>query len=261
MKPMHRLAVAACLILSAGALSAQAGDQRLAKIDAALSIDGTDFVGQYTFTQEVSRKGETAPAVSTKKAVIYRRDSSNSYLLILSEPEADKGKAYLKTDNNLWLYDPVSKRFTFTNAEDRFQNLNIRNSDFSRSSLAKDYKVVGAAKEKLGMFDCDVLSLEAVANTVTFPKLKIWVSPDNLVRKRQDFSLSGELIRTSVMPSYLKVGAFNVPKRVIILDELRGRTIDGKFVNDQTIMVVEAPSLQKLNGSIYTKAYLEQIGR
>ena len=68
---------------------------------------------------------------------MFRRDRENTYLIVITKPEEDRGKGYLKSGNNLWFYDPVSRRFTFTSAKDRFQNMNARNSDFTRSNLAR----------------------------------------------------------------------------------------------------------------------------
>ncbi len=132
--------------------------------------------------------------------MVFRRDKENTYLIVIVKPEEDKGKGYLKSGNNLWFYDPVSRRFTFTSAKDRFQNMNARNSDFTRSNLAGDYRVSASARQKLGRFDCWVLDLEARTDDIGFPKMKIWVSDDGLVRKTEDYSFSGQHLRTSGLP-------------------------------------------------------------
>ena len=105
----------------------------------------TDFSALYSFVQETPGQGS-----SSKQAMVFRRDKENTYLIVIVKPEEDKGKGYLKSGDNLWYYDPVSRRFTFTSAKDRFQNMNARNSDFTRSNLAGDYKVVGSARAEAG---------------------------------------------------------------------------------------------------------------
>lgn len=249
------LLLCAVSVISSG-LMAQGDSKMLAKIDAQVNFFNSDFAGQYSFLQESSDS-----AASSKTAMVFRRDTSNSWLIILVEPASEKGKAYLKSSSTMWwVYDPSSKRFTFTNAEDRFQDLNVRNSDFSRSTFADEFKVVATSQEKLGKYNCKVLSLEATVKSVTFPHVKIWVSEDLLVRKRQDFSLSDELIRTTAIPQYQKVGEHFVPMKVIILDELKGKTVNGKFINDRTTIEISKPALQKFNDAIFTKAYLEKLG-
>ena len=132
------------------AQSAHADPVRILKnADALVTFPDSDFSAVYSFVQETPGQG-----ISTKEAMVFRRDKENTYLIVIVKPEEDKGKGYLKSGNDLWYYDPVSRRFTFTSAKDRFQNMNARNSDFTRSNLAGDYKVIGSARQKLGKYDC-----------------------------------------------------------------------------------------------------------
>lgn len=248
-------------LLSTAAVGAQSNGAApdfvkiLKQADALVTFPDSDFSALYTFVQESPGQGN-----STKQAMVFRRDKENTYLIVMVKPEDDKGKGYLKSGNNLWFYDPVSRRFTFTSAKDRFQNLNARNSDFTRSNLAGDYKVVGSARQKLGKFDCWVLDLEAKTDDITFPKIKIWISDDGLVRKTEDYSFSGQHLRTTAFPAYQQVGDRFVPQSVVILDELRGAMINGTFMKEKTTYVITRPSLQGLPDATFTKAWLEHLG-
>lgn len=228
--------------------------QMLRKADALVTFKDSDFSALYTFVQENPGQG-----TSTKQAMVFRRDRQNTYLIILVKPEDDKGKGYLKSGNNLWFYDPVARRFTFTSAKDRFQNMNARNSDFTRSNLAGDYKVTGSARQKLGRFDCWVLDLQARTDDIGFPRMKIWISDDGLVRKTEDYSYSGQHLRTTAFPVYQQVGDRYVPQTVVILDELRGAKVNGVFVKERTTYTIERPSLQALPDATFTKAWLENL--
>jgi len=259
---MKRLFLFACALGLLGPFTAYAQtangtpdfSEILKHADSLMTFPGSDFSGLYSFVQESPGQG-----TSTKQAMVFRRDKENTYLIVMVKPEEDKGKGYLKSGNNLWFYDPVSRRFTFTSARDRFQNMNARNSDFTRSNLAGDYKVVGSARQKLGRFDCWVLSLEARTDDVGFPKMKIWISDDGLVRKTEDYSFSGQHLRTSAFPVYQPVGDRYVPQTVVILDELRGAMINGTFVNERTTYTITRPSLQRLPDATFTKAWLENL--
>lgn len=248
------------LLLTPSAAGAQAGSGQpdllklLKQADALVTFSDADFSALYTFVQETPGQG-----TSTKQAMVFRRDQNNTYLIVIVKPEADKGKGYLKSANNLWFYDPVSRRFTFTNAKDRFQNMNARNSDFTRSNLAGDYKVVGSARQALGKFDCWVLDLQAKTDDITFPRMKIWISDDGLVRKTEDYSYSGQHLRTTAFPLYQHVGNRYVPETVVILDELRGATINGTFAKERTTYTISRPSLQRLPDGTFTKAWLENL--
>ena len=256
---MRRLSFAAAcgaLIFIAVAASAQAPDfvKILRQADALVTFNDSDFSALYTFVQETPGQGS-----STKQAMVFRRDKDNTYLIVIVKPEDDKGKGYLKSGNNLWFYDPVSRRFTFTNAKDRFQNMNARNSDFTRSNLAGDYRVIGSTRQKLGRFDCWVLDLEAKTDDISSPRMKIWISDDGLVRKTEDYSFSGQHLRTTAFPTYQQVGSRFVPQTVVILDELRGAMINGTFVKERTTYTIARPSLQPLPDATFTKAWLENL--
>jgi outer membrane lipoprotein-sorting protein len=226
----------------------------LEKTDSLVTFMDSDFSALYTFVQETPGQGS-----STKQAMVFRRDKENKYLIVMVKPEENKGKGYLKSGNNLWFYDPVSRRYTFTSAKDRFQNMNARNSDFTRSNLAGDYRVVGSERGKLGKYDCWILDLEAKTDDISFPKMKIWISDDGLARKTEDYSFSGQHLRTVAFPQYQLVGNRYVPQIVVILEELRGATINGVFVKEKTTYTISRPSLQRLPDATFTKSWLEHL--
>lgn len=228
----------------------------LVKVDNLVTFRDTDLSAEYTIV-----KRDPGGSTSTTVAAMFRRDKSDQFLILILEPAVDKGKGYLKTGDNLWLYDPVSRSFTFTSAKERFQNSSARNSDFNRSNYSQDYSVVSGKKEMLGKFDCTVLDLESNNNRVSFPKIRIWISDDNLVRKIEDYSLSGQLMRTTAVPTYQKAGERWIPATVVILDHLVFRNIGGKTEYERTTISIKNPSLKPLPDSVYTKEYLERVKR
>jgi outer membrane lipoprotein-sorting protein len=226
----------------------------LRNADALVTFSDTDFSALYSFEQGIPGQG-----TSNKQALVFRRDKDNTYLMVITKPQEDKGKGYLKSGNSLWFYDPVSRRFTFTSAKDRFQNMNARNSDFTRSNLAGDYRVTGYSRQKLGRFDCWLFDLLAKSDDITFPKMKIWISDDGLVRKTEDYSYSDQHVRTVAFPEYQQIGSRFIPKTVVIVDELRGAMLNGVFVKERTTYTIARPSLDRLPDSTFTKAWLEQL--
>jgi outer membrane lipoprotein-sorting protein len=228
----------------------------LKTVDGLVSFMDTDFSAEYAIV--LDKPGESR---SVTDAVMFRRDKDEKYLILILEPTSDKGKGYLKIGQSLWLYDPLSRRFTFTSSKERFQNSNARNSDFTRSNFAGDYDIVSGHREALGRFNCWVIDLKANNDGVSFPKTKIWVSDDNLVRKTEDYSLSGQLMRTTAIPTYQKVGNRFLPVTMLIVDNLRGKTINGKLENERTQITITKPSLSTLPDSIFTQAYLEKVSK
>ena len=225
-------------------------------VDELVTFKGTDLSAEYEIVKQ-----DPDGSSSTTVAAMFRRDSTEQFLVLVLQPVADKGKGYLKIGNNLWLYDPVGRGFTFTNAKERFQNSSFRLSDFTGSNYSVNYEIVSTKEEKLGKFDCTVFNLKAITNNVSFPQVKIWVDTENLVRKIEDYSLSGQLMRTSAIPSYQKVRDRWVPSKIIIQDQLVFRKIGDKTRYERTTVTIKNPSLNKQPDSLYTKEYLEKVNR
>ena len=247
---------ALCALVASQTFAAPDFSSMLKKVDSLVSFTDTDFSAEYRIDQSSAGGGK-----SSTVAAIFRRDRDKKFLILILEPHNDRGKGYLKIDDNFWLYDPISRAFSFTSTKERFQNSNARNSDFTLSSFATDYAIAGTGREKLGKFDCWVLDLKAVSDTVTFAISKLWISEDNLVRKKEDYSLSGQILRTTAVPSYQQVSGHFVPTTMVILDNLQGRTVNGSFVNDRTTITIAKPSLESLPDALFSKAYLEKFAK
>ena len=252
-----RLFVAALIALNTGGLLHANTDQELlARVDALVSFLDTDFSGEYTILQDIPGQG-----VSRTVAGVFRRDSADTFVIVVMEPLNSRGQGYLKEGNTLWFYDPDSRRFNVTASANRFQNTNARNSDFTRSTLAQDYRVIAGEDAALGRFQTRLLTLEAVTNEVTFPRMKVWICSDGLLRKSEDFSLSGQLLRTSAIPDYHQVGSRFVPRQMLFVDELRGAVVNGTFVNERTQITISRPSLNRVADSVFSKTFLESVNR
>ncbi len=243
------------IVFSQQAISREQGRQILRRADALVTFPGDDFSAEYTITEV--RPGE---GTSRTEFVLFRRDRVNSYTILIREPAQDRGKGYLRIDDNLWLYDPVARRFTVVSASDRFQNTNARNSDFTQSTLADDYRIISHTTEQLGVYRTDVYDLEAIHDNVTFPKMRIWIDQNDLVRKFEDYSLSGQHMRTTAIPEYRTLEDRFVPVRIVIQDELRGRTIGGRFRNERTLIEIQRESLQEVPDMVFTRTFLERAG-
>jgi outer membrane lipoprotein-sorting protein len=244
------------MLLSAQVLWAIPDGELLKKVDGLASYLGTDFSAQYTIVQN-----KPGGKPTTTVAGIFRRDSQETYVIVVMQPSISRGQGYLKQGPTLWFYDPESRRFNSSSNQDRFQNTNARNSDFTRSTLAEDYHVIKGEDVKLGRYDCRVLTLEAVTKEVSYPKMKIWVDEQGLLRKTEDYSLSGQLLRTSAIPEYTTVSGRYVPVKILLVDALRGATINGRFVNEETQITITKPSFEKVPDSVFSKTFLEQVNR
>ncbi|GHT92925.1 outer membrane lipoprotein-sorting protein [Spirochaetia bacterium] len=246
----------AVLALPAANLWTLSDLELLRRADSFASYYDTDFSAEYTIVQD--KPGQTR---STTVAGVFRRDSRETYVIVILQPAISRGQGYLKQDKTLWFYDPESRRFNTTSSSERFRNTNARNSDFTRSTLADDYRIVSGEDADLGRFKCRILTMEALINEATYPRMKIWISDDGLVRKTEDYSLSGQLMRTSVIPDYHRIGNRFVPRQILFEEALQGALINGKFVNERTLITINKPSFEKVADSTYSKTFLESVNR
>jgi outer membrane lipoprotein-sorting protein len=237
-------------------LHAVSDQELLVKVDSLVSYTGVDFSAEYTIVQEKPGQG-----LSTTVAGIFRRDSSETFVIVIMEPSISKGQGYLKQGKTLWFYDPESRYFNTTSNADRFQNTNARNSDFTRSTLSEDYRVTSGEDVTLGRFNCRLLTLEAITKDVTYPKMKVWISEDGLLRKSEDYSLSGQLLRTSAIPDYYQINGRFVPKQILFVDALQGAMINGRFMNEKTQITISRPSFSRVADSVFSKTFLESVNQ
>ena len=237
----------------AQSISTQDALALLQKADANTAYTTTDFRADYALVQEKPGQGK-----STLAATMYRRDSSSAFTILITGPEKDKGKGYVQFDNNIWFYDPADKQFVFTSAHDKFQGSNANNADLTPQHYSRDYTISSAERVKLSALDCVLFTLKASSNSVDYPLIKLWVTEaDGLIRKREDYSLSGQLLRTTAIPSYQKYSSYSVPDKMLIVDSLRGKKINGKMQYEKTQITITNVSFAKQNDNIYTKKYVE----
>jgi len=230
--------------------------ERLKKADANLSYLEADFSAEYQIVQDIPGEGRTSTV-----AAVFRRDRDDVYTIIILEPEIDRGQGYLKQGETLWIYDPDSGRFNTTSSRDRFQNSNARNSDFTRSTLAEDYDIINVEPVTLGRFDAYLYELESDKRGVTYPYMKIWITDDGRILKTEDHSLSRQLVRVTAVPEYQTRESKLIPKTVYIIEVLEGAYIDGKFVNERTVVTINQPSFDSVPDSVFSKAFLERMRR
>ena len=241
------LTLTAALALT-GMASAEDTDFKaiLTKIDAQTNFKG-DASAKVTIQSK--KPGEND---NIMQAQYFRRDKDNKFMILILKPEVNKGQGYLKIDDNIIFYDPESRKFSKVTGSGNFQDSNAKNSDFQASSLAEDYEIAEAGREKLQAKDAYVLTLKAKKNDVTYPKQKVWIEVStNLLLKSEDYSLSDRLMRTSYYGKYISIDGRFLATRMRFEDNLKKGEV--------TDLVLENPSLAKLPDAVFTQAYLEKV--
>ncbi len=250
---MKRFGAAAVVLLAValnGLLAQEAdGEKILRSVDERMNFTETDFSAIMNVIKE-------DPETGVEKMVVqqFRRDRQDKFVFLFLEPPVRKGQGYLRIDENLWLYDPESRKFSHTSMKERFGDTDARNSDFGVSRLKEDYSVLSVQEGTLGKYRVYILELKARHNEVTYAERKLWVTKDSyLTLKSEDYSETGRLMRTSLYPSYARVGTQYVPSKMIFVDEL----VEGK----KTSLFLSEISLAPVPDSVYTKSYIERVNR
>jgi hypothetical protein len=238
------------VVLTVGA-GAQSPDfpALLRTIDAQSNFSSRDFAARIRFVSDDPQEGRDVKAART-----FRRDRDDSFLILFLEPESQLGQGYLRLEDNLWFYDPESRKFSRTSMKENMPGTDAKNSDFGLSSLAGDYAVTGSTTGKLGAFEVWYLDLEATNDEATYPFKRIAVSKkDGLLLKSEDYSLSRRLLRTAYYTSYVRVGDQYVADKVLLVDAL----VKGK----KTELTRTEISVEPLPDAVFTKAYVERVNR
>jgi outer membrane lipoprotein-sorting protein len=252
----HRPVIAVSILLAALLLlplpaGAAEPDFRaiLARVDAMNSFEDTDFSCTYTVVSE--KPGEEAGVFKLR---LFRRDREDQFLILFLEPETQKGQGYLQIEDNLWFYDPESRKFSHSSFKENLQDSEAKNSDFRRSSLVEDYAVSSYEQGTLGKYDVWILDLKATNDEVSYPRMRVWLTRDrNLVLKVESYSLSDRLMRSAYYPNYVEVQGRYVPSRVLMVDELKE--------GEKTQVTIKDASVAALPDSVFTKSYLERVNR
>lgn len=195
------------------------------------------------------------------EAVTYRRDTEDRFMMLFMRPKSESGKGYLRIDEHLFFYDPTVGRWERRTERERIAGTNSRRTDFDESRLAERFDPSYVALEELGRYTVHHLKLRAKQGAdVAYPRVHLWVDTETKnILKRQEYALSGKLVRTSYYPKWGKVYSESkqdhvyFPKQIRVFDEIEEGT--------QTSVVVRKVDLSELPANIFTKAWLESKSR
>ncbi len=197
----------------------------------------------------------------TYEAMVYRRDEAGKMVIQFTEPKSERGKGYLRIEDNLFLYDPNVGTWERRTDRERIGGTSSRRRDFDASNLADTYEPSYVGQETLGQYDVHHLKLEAEErDEVAYPILEIWVGVESKhLLKIQEFALSGRLIRTTYYPKWQKVEDDKSGEDVYFPKEIR--VYDEVEEGNRTVILFRSVTLTSLSDSIFTKAWVESKSR
>ena len=207
---------------------------------------------------EQKEKGKVAVVYET---LVYRRSADQRFIMLFTKPKASAGQGYLRADKNLWFYDPSVGKWERRTERERIGGTNSRRSDFDESRLAEEYAPELVGEEKLGVYNAVQLNLKGKPGLdLAFPVIKLWLDKDtNNVLKRQEFALSGKLLRTSYYPKWKKI--YSESKGADIWYPQEIRFYDEVEKENSTLILIRSVDLHALEPNLFTKAWLESKSR
>jgi hypothetical protein len=197
------------------------------------------------------------------ESVLYRRDKDDAFLIVLAEPETERGNGYLRVGDNMWLYRRTTRTFTHIGRDEKIGGSNTTAGDLETRKFKELYKpsLDASGKEVLsldtiGSAKIPVYRLEVVAqvNDVKYPKLVMWVTRDKYLElKRESYSLSGTLMETDLFTNYKDVDGRFVPLLQKFTDEVeKGRT---------SLLEIRGIAFSKVDDYKFDKSYLESLSK
>jgi len=192
---------------------------------------------------------------------VYRRSADQRFVIVFTKPKASQGQGYLRIDKNLWFYDPAVGKWERRTERERIGGTNSRRSDFDESRLAEEYDPEDNGETKLGAYTAQVMTLKGKPGIdLAFPVIKLWVDKETKnVLKRQEFALSGRLLRTSFYPKWKK--AFSESKKADVWFPEEIRFFDEVEKANSTLILIREVDFKALAANLFTKAWLESKSR
>ncbi len=215
--------------------------------------DALAYHGDYSATVSlvVEKPGKPKENLQYK---IFERTDKDLMTIVQLFPEADKGNGYLRNGDNIWSYDPISRKFSHTSLKEALGDSDMKLDDVEQNDTRwrDNYNVAAFEEGTLGKYPVYIVTLTAKTSEPSYAKSKYYIRKDvPLVLKEEDFSGSDRLMRTILIPKYSKVPAGYVSSQVIMRDELNK--------GEQTQQVISDLTFDALPDKIFTKAYLEGL--
>ena len=259
---MRILLAALFIATSLAGYSVQAAPPDAAQMHELLKIvdDRQNSQGDYRSLIYMVQKEKDKVDVAYQ-AEVLRRSQDQKVIILFLQPKSSQGQGYLRIDQNLWFYDPSVGRWERRTERERIGGTNSRRSDFDESRLAIEYDPTFVADGKLGKYETVTLSLKGKEGVdLAFPVLKLWIdkATQNIL-KREEYALSGKLMRTSYYPKWAKVHSDAKNADVWFAQEIH--FFDEIEKANQTDINIKSVDLKPLPENIFTKAWLEEKSR
>ena len=165
------------------------------------------------------------------------------------EPASDKGRATLRSGDNMWLYIPnVGKPVRITSLQSVIGGV-FNNADILRIDYGAEYNVEGTQEEKDGY----LLDMKARSGEVAYDRLKMWVERKTVLPvKIEAYAASGLLIKTLHFKDIKDFGGgIRRPATV--------ETDSPLFKGYRSVMLYSALKRRQVPDEVFTLNYLPRV--
>jgi len=167
-------------------------------IIAAPSIPNFDFVLRQIDNNTHLNGDTTAKVIATQQKegegakvyeyIYYRRSTNDSFLIVMTAPESEKGNGYLKQGDNIWMYRRNTRTFQHINQDENISGSSTKVEAFEKK-VTELYKPIvdkagkdKIAEAKIGDIAAYRFEVEAKSEDITYPKRVYWVRQNNNYR-------------------------------------------------------------------------------
>lgn len=184
------------------------------------------------------------------KAHFYRK--GDKMLAIYLTPAIQKGQAYIRNGDDMWMFLPNSKKITKIGAKDQSMGGEASNTDILRVDLVYDYNGTYLGEEELEGVLCYKLELIAKKRTIAYDKVIYWISVEKeLPVKREYFALSGKKLKIMYFKDVVMIGGDERPSFVLIENAQNNQYKTEMIYTEMTVDV-------EINDNIFTPTYIKR---
>ena len=152
-------------------------------------------------------------------------------------PAREAGTKMLKLDDKLWTYTPQTDRVIQISGHMLRQS--VMGSDMSYNDMMEDrpleeiYKATISGSEPLGNRDHWIITMEAKAKGLAYPKRKSWIDKEYFLPVKEElYAKSGKLLKTSKLSDIKKIQGRWFPGKFEYKDELKRNSKGTEWIID-----------------------------
>jgi outer membrane lipoprotein-sorting protein len=172
----------------------------------------------------------------TERAYVVKARGADAYVETIA-PTRSKGEVILFNDRTLWYYKPGLRSPVSISARQRLTG-QAANGDIASTNYARDYAGVIVGEETLGEESTYKLELKAKVSTVTYDRIRYWISKNTRLAVKAEF--------LTVQGAPFKIATFEYGNKLTIAGTQydfvrRMRITDAAFAQNVTVITYSEP--------------------